>query len=42
MVVFGKRNLKRLMESLIIPDVGVYVCSYWILPIYRVEITHNK
>ena len=40
MIVFGKSNLNKLMEYLIIPNVAIKATQYWILPIYKVEIKY--
>lgn len=41
MIIYGKKNLKKLMESLIIPGVAIRATQYWFLPIYNVKITYN-
>lgn len=40
MVVYGKRNLNKLLEYLIIPNVAVRSMQFWILPIYKVKINY--
>lgn len=41
MFVFGNKNLKKLIDTLIIPDVAVKVTQYWIFPIYKVDINYG-
>lgn len=42
MIIYGKKNLRKLMDALTIPYVGIKALQYWILPIYKVEITYSK
>lgn len=42
MIIYGKKNLRRLMDSLIIPGVAVRTTQCWILPIYKVEINLSE
>lgn len=42
MIIYGKKNLRRLMDSLIIPGVAVGATQCWILPIYKVEINLSE
>ena len=42
MIIYGKKNLNKLMNYLLIPNISVKSIQYWILPIYKVEIKYNK
>ena len=42
MIILGKKNFKKLMDDLIIPNVAVKAVQYWFLPIYKVEITYDE
>jgi hypothetical protein len=45
MLIYGKRNLKELIDNVtapLIPGIAITVRQYWILPIYRVEISYTK
>lgn len=41
LIVLGKKNLDRLKETLAIPGVGMRIVSWWIIPIFKVEITYD-
>ena len=40
MIIYGKNNLNKLMNYLIIPNVSVKTTQFWIFPIYKVEIKY--
>lgn len=42
MVIYGKNNLNKLLEYLIIPNVSVKSTQFWILPIYKIKIKYNE
>ena len=42
MIIYGNKNYRKLVESLIIPDVSIETTKYWVLPIYKVEIKYCK
>ena len=37
MIIYGNKNYRKLVDSLIIPDVSIKATKYWFLPIYKVE-----
>ena len=42
MIIYGKKNLRKLMDYSLIPGVGVHAKQFWFLPIYRVKITYYE
>lgn len=42
MIIYGKRNLRELMNALTITNVAVKATKYLFLPIYKVHITIDE
>ena len=42
MIIYGNKNYRKLVDSLIIPNVSIKTTKYWDLPIYKVEIKYCK
>ena len=40
MIIYGKDNLNKLLECLIIPDVAIKTTQIWFLPIYKVKMEY--
>lgn len=40
MIIYGKNNLNKLLEYLIIPNIAVETVQFWVLPIYKVKIKY--
>ena len=42
MIIYGKKNLNELVNVLSeVVNMGLAVTSFWVLPIYKVEIKYN-
>ena len=45
MIIFGNKNLKKFLDTIItldVADVAIKTSQIWIIPIYKVEISCTK